>query len=60
LTEEEKSVLFDHLKIDDSETLGRIDRYANGHILYLNPESYKVDAILKKVALDLKLSEENL
>jgi hypothetical protein len=52
--------LFDHLKIDDSETLGRLDRYANGHILYLNPESYKIDAILKKVALDLNLSAENL
>lgn len=56
LTNDEKIALFDHLKIDDSNTLGRIDRYANGHILNLNPESYQIDGILKKIAIELNLS----
>jgi len=52
--------LFEHLKIDDAENLSRVDRYANGHILQLNPESYKIDAILHKVAGDLGLSKDDL
>ena len=52
--------LFDHLKIDDAENLSRVDRYANGHLLQLNPESYQIDAIMRKVAGDLGLSADDL
>lgn len=60
MTQEEKMALFEHLKIDDAENLSRVDRYANGHILQLNPESYKIDAIMQKVAGDLGLSKDDL
>ena len=32
LTDEQVSSLFDHLKIDEGESLSRTDRYANGHL----------------------------
>ena len=62
LSREELTILFNSLKIQGEGNLSRVDRYANGHLFRLNPQSSEVEAILKKVALGLGagISEDDL
>ena len=52
--------MFDYLKIDEGDTLNRIDRYANGHLFQLNYESQPIESIFKLIAKDLGFSESDM
>ena len=58
-------LLFNSLQINpgSSKTLNRLDRYAKGHILHMNPEAdIKVQEILNKICLEINanVSEDDL
>lgn len=50
LSSEELTILFNSLQFEGTDGLSRIDRYANGHLFRLNPQSDEVQRVLFKVA----------
>lgn len=62
LSQEELTILFNSLQIEDGDGLSRVDRYANGHLFKLSPKSREVQRVLNKVArgVGANISEDDL
>jgi len=60
LTEAEIDTLYNSLLLPDSESIGKLDAYAKGHLFQLYSESAELNEVLNKIALTKGVTSEDL
>lgn len=60
MTDKELDLLYENMLLPGSDSIGKLDAYAKGHLFHLYSVSAELDAVLTKIAMVHGVSSEDM